>query len=102
MLTEKLRAICGQRRFIIARDLYDISHIAQSDVSLEAVRDALPAKFAAKGINLPISIVADLDQKQALFAEDWDKRLTHLLSLGDLSTFDAAWAATRQLVSELS
>lgn len=102
MLTEKLRAICGQRRFIIARDLYDVFHIAQSDVSLVSVRDALPAKFAAKGIGLPTSIVADLDQKQALFAEDWDKRLAHLLSLGDLSTFGAAWATTRQLVSELS
>lgn len=53
-----------------------------------------PAKFAAKGINLPTSIVADLDQKRALFAEDWEKRLAHLLSLGNSSTFDAAWVST--------
>jgi predicted nucleotidyltransferase component of viral defense system len=96
-----LRAICGQRRFIIARDLYDIYHIAQSGVSLEAVRNALPAKFAAKGVDLPVSIISDLERKQALFAEDWDRRLTHLLPLGDPLTFDTAWAATIQLMSKL-
>ena len=101
MLTEKLRAICGQRRFIIARDLYDIYHIAQSDVSLEAVGNALPAKFAAKGVDLPVSIISDLEQKQTLFAEDWDPRLTHLLPLGDPLTFDTAWAATIKLMSKL-
>lgn len=101
MLVEKLRAICGQRRFIIARDLYDIYHIARSDVSLEAIRNALPAKFAAKGVDLPISIVSDLERKQALFAEDWDRRLAHLLPLGDPLTFDAAWAATIQLMRGL-
>ena len=101
MLVEKLRAICGQRRFIIARDLYDIYHIARSDVSLEAIRNALPAKFAAKGVDLPVSIISDLEQKQALFAEDWDRRLAHLLPLGDPLTFDAAWAATIRLMSKL-
>lgn len=101
MLTEKLRAVCGQRRFVIARDLYDIYHLAQADVSLDAVRDALPAKFAAKGIELPSSIAADLDVKRPLFAEDWDRRLAHLLPIGDPLTFDVAWAATRQLVNEV-
>jgi len=96
-----IRAICGQRRFIIARDLYDIYHIAQSDVSLEAVRNALPAKFAAKGVDLPVSIISDLERKQALFAEDWDKRLAHLLPVSDPLTFDAAWAALIRLMSKL-
>lgn len=101
MLTEKLRAICGQRRFIIARDLYDIYHIAQSGILLEAVRNALPAKFAAKGIDLPSSIISDLERKQPLFAEDWDRRLAHLLPVGDSVTFEGAWTTTLELLAKL-
>lgn len=101
MLAEKIRAICGQRRFIIARDLYDICQIAQSGISFEAIISVLPAKFAAKGVDLPVSIVADLERKQALFAEDWDRRLAHLLPLGDPLTFDTAWSATIRLLRDL-
>ena len=101
MLTEKLRAICGQRRFIIARDLYDLYHLAQAGVSLERVRTALPAKFAAKGIDLPRSMAADLEKSRALFAADWNQRLAHLLPSDDPLTFEAAWADLKKLVADL-
>jgi predicted nucleotidyltransferase component of viral defense system len=101
MLTEKLRAICGQRRFIIARDLYDLYHLAQAGVSPERVRAALPAKFAAKGIDLPRSMAADLEKSRAQFAADWNQRLAHLLPSDDPLTFEAAWADLQKLVADL-
>lgn len=101
MLTEKLRAICGQRRFIIARDLYDLYHLAQAGVSLERVRAALPAKFAAKGIDLPQLMTADLEKSRAQFAADWNQRLAHLLPSNDPLTFEAAWTALQKLATDL-
>lgn len=101
MLAEKLRAISGQRRFVIARDVYDLYHLARAGVSLEQVRAALPAKFAVKGIELPKSMAVDLEQDHALFAADWDRRLSHLLPAGDPLTFESAWTSLRQLERDL-
>lgn len=101
MLAEKLRAVCGQRRFVIARDLYDLYHLAQVDIPFEAVQRALPAKFAAKGIDLPRSIGTDLEAKRALFATDWDRRLAHLLPGDDPLTFDVAWDTMQDLTATL-
>ena len=101
MLAEKLRAICGQRRFIIARDLYDLYHLSQTDVPFDAVRSVLPAKFAAKGIDLPVSIQANLEAKRPQFSSDWDRRLVYLLPPADPVTFEIAWEAVQSLVTEL-
>ena len=62
---------CGQRRFVIARDLYDLHHLVQASVPLEIIRAALPAKFAVKGIEWPESIADNLVAKRPLFASDW-------------------------------
>ncbi|MEA3308471.1 MAG: nucleotidyl transferase AbiEii/AbiGii toxin family protein, partial [Chloroflexota bacterium] len=41
VLAEKIRAIGGQRRFAISRDLYDIHHLLQTDLSLADVTPLL-------------------------------------------------------------
>jgi predicted nucleotidyltransferase component of viral defense system len=53
ILAEKLRAFCGQRRFALSRDLYDIQQlIVRAQVGLQSVAAFLEAKFAARGMSL--------------------------------------------------
>lgn len=101
MLTEKLRAISGQRRFAISRDIYDIQQLAGQNISLAAVRQALPAKLAAKGLPPDIVSVADLTQRRAVFEVDWERRLAHLLPPLQPVTFATAWQSVLALVSAL-
>jgi len=101
MLTEKLRAVSGQRRFAISRDIYDIHQLAGQNISLAAVRQALPAKLAAKGLPLNIVSVAGLMQRRSVFEVDWERRLAHLLPPLQPVTFAAAWQRVLELVTAL-
>jgi predicted nucleotidyltransferase component of viral defense system len=101
MLTEKLRAVSGQRRFAISRDIYDIHQLAGEKIPLEAVRQALPAKLAAKGLPPNIVSVASLIQRRSIFEVDWERRLAHLLPPHQPVTFAAAWQSVIELVTAL-
>jgi len=94
-LTEKTRALAGQRQYAISRDLYDIAQLtARQRVDLSRVAAALPRKLAAKG--LAISVV-DLDrvrQRQEEFRADWERNLVHLLPPEVAMEFDDAWDRT--------
>ena len=101
MLTEKLRAVSGQRRFAISRDIYDIHQLVGQNIALAAVRQALPAKLAAKGLPPDIVAVASLVQRRPIFEDDWERRLAHLLPPRQPVTFAAAWQAVIELVTAL-
>ncbi|HJW84128.1 MAG TPA: nucleotidyl transferase AbiEii/AbiGii toxin family protein, partial [Anaerolineae bacterium] len=51
ILAEKIRAVSGQRRFAISRDLYDNHRLVQAGVSVDKAVALLPAKFAARGVD---------------------------------------------------
>ena len=101
MLTEKLRAISGQRRFAISRDIYDIHRLIGQAISLTEVRQALPAKLAAKGLPSDLVSVVSLMQRRTIFAGDWERRLAHLLPPLQPVTFAEAWQSVMQLVAAL-
>jgi predicted nucleotidyltransferase component of viral defense system len=101
MLAEKVRAVSGQRRFAVSRDIYDIYQLQQHGVELNAVRRALPTKFAAKNMQLGAVPAAELQQKRELFEGDWQRRLVHLLPPSDSTTFDVAWSTVTALLTQL-
>ncbi len=101
MLTEKLRAVSGQRRFAISRDIYDIHQLVGQEVPLTAIRQALPAKLAAKGLPSNSVSAADLIRRRAVFEVDWERRLAHLLPPQQPVTFAAAWQSVVELVTAL-
>jgi predicted nucleotidyltransferase component of viral defense system len=101
MLAEKLRAISGQRRFAISRDLYDIYRFAGMGIAMDSVRTALPAKFAAKGLSAAAISVECLAAQRELFQRDWDRRLAHLLPAGQLAPFNQVWDAVLPLIAAL-
>jgi predicted nucleotidyltransferase component of viral defense system len=101
ILAEKLRAIAGQRRFAISRDLYDIYHIVRSGISISEVLPMVPVKFMVHGIDIN-SIYPDnfLVRKQE-FERDWEKRLNYLVSRQNVVSFEDAWRTSIELLQTL-
>lgn len=103
MLAEKLRALGGQRRYAISRDLYDLHQIISSGLtSLQNVKPFISDKFAVKNIKL-----ADLHPDQFIkrrdeFKRDWEQRLNHLLPLSDETSFDLVWETSVEAAHWLS
>ena len=55
MLAEKLRALSGQRRYAIARDLYDVYQLlTRAGLDISDVRPLLEGKFQAKGMSMDV------------------------------------------------
>ena len=99
ILAEKLRAVGGQRRFAVSRDLYDIYQLVQAGVDIKAVAPMLPAKFLARGLDLAAVSVSQIDARQAEFERDWHRRLSYLVR-GSVD-FDDAWSTTLDALRQI-
>jgi predicted nucleotidyltransferase component of viral defense system len=98
ILAEKIRALGGQRRFAISRDLYDIHQLVQAGVSVADVAPLLPAKLAARGIDVSALSVERMLENHAEFERDWRRRLSYLVSNASAMTFAAAWQSAVEAV----
>jgi predicted nucleotidyltransferase component of viral defense system len=90
VMAEKLRAVGGQRRFSVSRDLYDISNLHKAGVDLQKVMNILPGKFQARGISLSQVSVSVLESRKSEFLQDWNRRLSYLVQM-DQGDFESAW-----------
>ena len=100
VMAEKIRAIGGQRRFAISRDLYDISNLLDSGVNLETVKQILPEKFRTKGLSLSSVDVGSLENRYYEFEQDWISRLSYLVP-NNQQAFEAVWLLVRDLFNEV-
>ena len=93
VLLEKLRGLAGQRRFAIARDLYDAHWLLErAGVNVSDVSPRARAKFAAKGVDLSAAALDDLNARKEEFERDWSRNVVRLTP-GDIGvSFDEAWA----------
>jgi predicted nucleotidyltransferase component of viral defense system len=92
MLAEKLRAFSGQRRFAIARDLFDIHQlISKGGASVDDVKPLLVNKFKAKNISLDEHSLENLLTRREEFERDWERSLSHLLPTSESTSFASAW-----------
>jgi predicted nucleotidyltransferase component of viral defense system len=92
MLAEKLRALSGQRRFAIARDLFDIHQlISKGGVSLDVVKPLLVDKFKVKNITLNEHSLENLLARRDEFERDWERSLSFLLPTSENTSFTSAW-----------
>jgi predicted nucleotidyltransferase component of viral defense system len=101
MLAEKLRALCGQRRFAISRDLYDVHRLVASGTDLPILATVLKEKLAAKGMSLDVVAPKMILAREREFEMDWGRNLTHLLPKGQEVSFSDAWATTFSLLDSL-
>lgn len=101
VLAEKLRAVCGQRRHAIARDVYDISELIRRGTAVPETIRILPVKFKVKGLSLsgPGNLLRILEERRPDFQRDWDRNLIPLLPAGDRIPFEEAWATVKDAVS---
>jgi predicted nucleotidyltransferase component of viral defense system len=98
VLAEKLRAVGGQRRFAISRDLYDIHRLVASGVSPERAISILPEKFIAREIETTGLTVENLLSRRAEFELDWKHRLDYLIPTDLGTTFSRAFQTTLDMV----
>lgn len=91
MLAEKLRALGGQRRFIISRDIYDIHNLLQADVSVEQTIHLLPGKLEMRGMAVKELDPNRLVKHKADFKLDWERRLGYLVKPLQKVDFESAW-----------
>ena len=101
ILAEKVRAVSGQRRFAVSRDLYDIHHLMQTGLSVEALKPLLPMKFQARGVDFAALDPARLALRRDAYARDWRQRLDYLLPDSAAVNFDQAWATTLDLITRV-
>jgi len=100
ILSEKLRAICGQRRFAISRDVYDIHKVLKFEpIELGEIQGPLKQKFAARNIKIKDIRMGDFASRKVEFERDWHRDLIHLLPIAETTTFDEAWHTTLTAVS---
>ncbi len=101
VMAEKIRAIGGQRRFAISRDLYDINNLLDANVNLDAVRWILPEKFKSKGLDLKSVDLRSLENRDSEFEHDWDRRLQYLVP-NNQKIFEVVWLRVRDLIKGIS
>jgi predicted nucleotidyltransferase component of viral defense system len=102
MLAEKLRALSGQRRYAIARDLYDVYQLlTRAGLGVSDVRPLLDGKFQAKGMSLDELSADRLVARRDEFEADWARNLQYLLPPTDITPFEEAWERGVQVLEEL-
>jgi len=102
VVAEKVRAVAGQRRYAIARDLWDLAYIVRRVPLVPGMLvEALPAKLAVKGLPLALD-VQQLEGRRAEFELDWERNLAHLLPFPKEQAFEDVWDLTFHFVRQLA
>lgn len=96
ILTEKLRAVSGQRRHAIARDVYDVGQLlSRLDVDQAAALAALPRKAEYKGLELS-GAHERFVRREAEYRANWEQALAYLVR-GE-PDFEVAFTATAEIL----
>ena len=99
VLAEKLRAICSQRRFAIARDLYDVHEIICRGTDPHRAVAILPAKLRIKNLDLPKDLRGRIEERRAEFETNWERNLIPLLAPVNRVPFEDAWTTVKKAVA---
>jgi predicted nucleotidyltransferase component of viral defense system len=101
VLSEKVRAVCGQRRFAISRDVYDIHRLMQSGLILTDIVPFLPEKFRHRGVDINSLNASLLEERRLEYEQSWINQLDYLIPDSDLVAFEEAWKTTIEAIRQL-
>ena len=102
MFSEKLRALSGQRRYAIARDLYDVFQLVErGSLDLADVISILPGKFLVKVLNIKEFKKDYIENRRDEFERDWDRSLRYLLPTSEQTSFEEAWEMLLELIRQM-
>lgn len=91
IVAEKLRALAGQRKYAVARDLYDLWSLDKAGVHIDSALKAFTEKCETKGLS-PTS--RDLDRLIRIkneFESNWKNNLEYLIPADLQCPFAEAW-----------
>lgn len=98
VFVEKLRAFSGQRKFAIARDLFDLHYLSGQGVNIQAAVDTFEMKCQVKGIyTSDLRLGRVLDRKEE-YRANWKNQLDYLIPKELKIPFDAAWHESLKLI----
>jgi predicted nucleotidyltransferase component of viral defense system len=100
ILAEKLRAFSGQRKWAVARDVYDLFMLAKSGATIEAAFAAFPQKCAAKDISPADIDVVKVMQRRLEYESNWQNNLEYLVPANAKTIFEEAWSVALKLLSQ--
>jgi predicted nucleotidyltransferase component of viral defense system len=99
VVAEKLRALAGQRKYAVARDLYDLWSLTRAGVNSVRVFEVFPEKCMAKGIHLRRADIDRIAADREEYELNWRNNLEYLIP-GDLRCpFDEAWDVSLDLLA---
>jgi predicted nucleotidyltransferase component of viral defense system len=101
VIAEKIRAVGGQRRFAVSRDIYDIYNLVSFGINKNAVMKILPGKFEVRGLSLMGIEIKNIEQRRSEFEIDWERRLNYLVISKGLD-FEKAWQCALRLLEEVT
>lgn len=101
IFAEKLRAFSGQRKWAVARDVFDLYTLSKSNVDFESVFAAFPQKCAAKGISRAEIDIAKVIQRRIEYESNWRNNLEYLVPAASKASFEEAWGAALKLLSRV-
>jgi len=99
-MAEKLRAVGGQRRFAVSRDVYDIGNLQKAGVDLSKIKAILPQKFQARGLSLSQVSIDALENRKSEFQQDWNRRLSYLVQ-EEQGNFESDWASVTEILHQV-
>jgi predicted nucleotidyltransferase component of viral defense system len=100
ILSEKLRALTGQRRFAISRDIFDVHQlITRGSVRVKEIHDLIAHKFAAKGMVFTGIQVNQFEARKDEFKRDWERGLQYLLPSTEETSFEDVWLTVTDVIS---
>jgi predicted nucleotidyltransferase component of viral defense system len=98
MVAEKLRALAGQRKYAVARDLYDLWSLNKTSVRMDHALEAFPRKCIARGLNPTLQDVERLLGYQDEYEANWKNNLEHLVPANLKCPFADAWEVSLSLL----
>ena len=101
VMSEKVRAVLGQRLHAVSRDVYDIFSLLEH-VDERKVRVNLPRKLQAREVELEMIDPGRLRERRDEFHADWERNLAHLLPPGAEEEFEDVWDPVAEYVGRMA
>jgi len=102
VLLEKLRGLAGQRRYAIARDVYDVhSLLTRAGLDIGQLSLDAPRKFLNKNVSLSATTLESLLKREPEFRLDWARNVEKVVPGRDRVEFEPAWELTVRAMAAL-
>ena len=100
IVSEKLRALSGQRKYAIARDLYDLWSLNKTRVDMNRALEAYREKCKVKGIIPTSKNLERLSGSRDEYESNWKYNLEYLVPADLKCSFSDAWNLSLELLTK--